>query len=549
MRLPSRLHASRHGVLYLRVIIPSVLRNAFNGRREFRYSLHTKDANEARSMARIINARIDYALMQLKGETMASVRKVRLDEVGLNITSDLSNYKLKRHQDGSVEVEATDADDHKRAMEALALSIAPITPSARAAPTAYHLPAPPNSVGLTETIANYAALEAPKIRRKTAYEYERMQRKFLQWMQEVRNRRDPPMHTITRDDIKAYLKHLQAVEKLAPYTIDAKYLPALTGLFLRARRDSAYPDNVELPTVRLRTLSKKALEEKRAKQKQDKPYSTEELKLIFAPRHLTTATKPHQFWLPLIALFTGARLNEICQLHLEDITQVEGVWSFDINNRGVKRLKTSSAVRLVPISQTLIDIGLLEYVEDVKALGGAQHKTKILHPPKMVFPYLNRTKQGEHFTHDATRDWTAYRKFVGVRVDANEDRGENDGGIHPFRYVFGNALVHGDIAKEVREQLMGHKQEGVISEVYSQRRIIKYLADEVISLLKFDELDFSGIRYATMKERFYNFLIPAVANRLSKDANRETKQNKERKAEDEASVHMKAKIQKAAKSK
>lgn len=521
MRLPSRLHCSRHGVMYLRVIIPKVLRTAFAGRREFRYSLQTKDANEARSMARIINARIDYALMQLKGEAMAGIRKVRLDEVGLNITGNNSKYKAKLPNGVEIETDGTE-EDHRRAketIEALALLIAPITPSASAAPTAYHLPIPPNSVGLTETIANYAVLEAPNISSKTAYEYQRMQRKFLQWMQEIRNRRDPPMHTITRDDIKAYLKHLQAVEKLAPYTIDAKYLPALTGLFLRARRDSAYPDNVEFPTVRLRTLSKKALVEKRAKQKLDKPYGTEELKLIFAPRNLTTATKPHQFWLPLIALFTGARLNEICQLHLEDITQVDGIWAFDINNKGVKRLKTSSAVRRVPISQTLIDIGFLDYLEDVKALEGAKHKTKTLPAPKMVFPYLNRDKQGGHFTHDATREWTAYRKFVGVRVDANEDRGENDGGIHPFRYVFNNTLLHKHIAPKVLEQLLGHKQEGVNSEVYSQQYTIKFLAKKVIPKLKFDELDFSDIRYARMKARFHKFLVPAVSNRLSRAEN------------------------------
>ena len=192
---------------------------------------------------------------------------------------------------------------------------------------------------------------------------------------------------------------------------------------------------------------------------------------------MTTVRKPHEFWLPLIALFTGARLNEICQLHLEDIQQFHGIWVFDINNKGVKRLKTSSAVRRVPISQTLIEIGFLDYVEDVKALEGAQHKNKILPAPNMVFPYLNRDKQGGHFTHDATRDWTAYRKLVGVRVDADEDRGENDGGLHPFRYVFTNALVHGNIVKEVREQLLGHKQEGVTSEVYSQQRYIKFIAN------------------------------------------------------------------------
>src|SRR5690606_10415659 len=38
------------------------------------------------------------------------------------------------------------------------------------------------------------------------------------------------------------------------------------------------------------------------------------------------AKKDYQKWGPLIGIYTGARLNEIAQLHLKDIQQVEGIW-------------------------------------------------------------------------------------------------------------------------------------------------------------------------------------------------------------------------------
>ena len=38
-----------------------------------------------------------------------------------------------------------------------------------------------------------------------------------------------------------------------------------------------------------------------------------------------------RFWLPLIALFTGARINEICQLHTSDIQEKNGIAFISIN--------------------------------------------------------------------------------------------------------------------------------------------------------------------------------------------------------------------------
>jgi len=41
----------------------------------------------------------------------------------------------------------------------------------------------------------------------------------------------------------------------------------------------------------------------------------EELKKIFASGNLPKNGYPEQFWAPLLALFTGSRISEICQLH------------------------------------------------------------------------------------------------------------------------------------------------------------------------------------------------------------------------------------------
>lgn len=78
-----------------------------------------------------------------------------------------------------------------------------------------------------------------------------------------------------------------------------------------------------------------------------------------------------RFWVPLIALYTGARINEICQLSTNDITldAESNRWIFDINeNEDVpnKSLKRWFHARFVPIHQRLIDLGFLEYVEETR---------------------------------------------------------------------------------------------------------------------------------------------------------------------------------------
>lgn len=77
-------------------------------------------------------------------------------------------------------------------------------------------------------------------------------------------------------------------------------------------------------------------------------YETKDLKKLFSSviYREPLAEEPEKPWIPLLALFSGARLNEICSLYLDDIRQIEGIWCFDINqNRKDKRVKTDSSER------------------------------------------------------------------------------------------------------------------------------------------------------------------------------------------------------------
>jgi integrase len=77
---------------------------------------------------------------------------------------------------------------------------------------------------------------------------------------------------------------------------------------------------------------------------------------------------------PLIALFTGARLGEICQLDTTDIRAVDGVDCIVVSLRSLngttdKQLKTTASDRLIPIHPILIDCGLVHFAETKRRAG------------------------------------------------------------------------------------------------------------------------------------------------------------------------------------
>lgn len=107
------------------------------------------------------------------------------------------------------------------------------------------------------------------------------------------------------------------------------------------------------------------------------PFSRNQLKSLFASpiytgcKSLASCHKKgelipkdsHKYWVPLIALYTGMRMQEILQLYVVDVYQTKDIWVFDLNeNHNDQNLKTPQSKRLVPIHDDLLEIGFLEFL-------------------------------------------------------------------------------------------------------------------------------------------------------------------------------------------
>lgn len=106
-----------------------------------------------------------------------------------------------------------------------------------------------------------------------------------------------------------------------------------------------------------------------------RPWTTEELKTLFAaPLHAAYALpdaryggREASYWIPLLGLFTGTRLGELCQLRTADVQKVEGIDVLVLTNEGEgQSIKSDAGHRSVPIHSELMRLGFLKYVAAVR---------------------------------------------------------------------------------------------------------------------------------------------------------------------------------------
>jgi integrase len=120
------------------------------------------------------------------------------------------------------------------------------------------------------------------------------------------------------------------------------------------------------------------------------PFSTDQLTRIFnAPLYISAEGGSERctgrFWVPLLSLWTGMRLNECVQLRSDDVAVLDGVDVILIraDEEGDKRLKTDASERFVPIHSELKKIGFPTYVRHKKLAGNLR-----------LFPDLPKASEG-----------------------------------------------------------------------------------------------------------------------------------------------------------
>ncbi len=107
-------------------------------------------------------------------------------------------------------------------------------------------------------------------------------------------------------------------------------------------------------------------------------WTDDELRVLFtAPLHAEYALPAARFagreaayWIPLLGLYTGTRLGELCQLRTVDVQNVEGVDVLVLTNEGEgQSIKSDAGHRSVPIHSELVRLGFLRYVKALKSGG------------------------------------------------------------------------------------------------------------------------------------------------------------------------------------
>jgi integrase len=107
----------------------------------------------------------------------------------------------------------------------------------------------------------------------------------------------------------------------------------------------------------------------RASESERKPFTPEQARLIYTELTKNTSglvRKDSHKWGMLLGMFTGARLNEICQLDIADVKQDGDTWFLSITDEGddTKSVKSKAGRRKVPLHSELIRLGFLDFVEN-----------------------------------------------------------------------------------------------------------------------------------------------------------------------------------------
>lgn len=132
-------------------------------------------------------------------------------------------------------------------------------------------------------------------------------------------------------------------------------------------------------------------------------------------------------WIPLVCLFTGARIGEIAQMQIGDVRKERGVWFVHIRHDDDEGLTTKSKKsRPAAVHSILQEIGFLAFcARRLEKAGGDMNAP--------LFPELEPNSRGQ-ISGKPSRWWRDYLSDIGVKDGA-------DGfGAHSFRHTLADRL-------------------------------------------------------------------------------------------------------------
>jgi integrase len=173
------------------------------------------------------------------------------------------------------------------------------------------------------------------------------------------------------------------------------------------------------------------------------------------------------YWVPLLAAFTGARVEELCQLAPDDVFKESGQWCvrFVQDAERGQRVKNAGSVRRIPLHAELIRLGFLDYVQSRKGK-----------------PRLFDLKPDRHGRVSPTwaKWFSEYLRQVCKVTDPRMT-------FHSFRHTFKDACRAAGVDRDVSDALTGHSDGSASSnygsEFYPLAPLVKAMEKIRISTL------------------------------------------------------------------
>jgi len=295
---------------------------------------------------------------------------------------------------------------------------------------------------------------------------------------------DLPVDLITRQDARKFREvalklpprmnqlpegqSLEQIIEVATTTISLttfnNYVKNLTTFFSYAIREGYCERN---PFDGLRVRQRGKVSEERS------VFTEDDLRRLFSKQVYASAnsTQPHKYWLPLLGLYTGARLNELCQLYLDDVVCINGIDCLHIRaTRPDQKLKTVTSERLVPIHSKLKALGFLEFVQSQREAGRQR-----------LFAELTLHKA--HGYAAAPSKWfTRVRDQLGFRDGAERKD------FHSFRHTLADHLKQKGIVESLVGGILGHQSGGITFSRYGKDFRPEVLAP-VVEAVDFDVVE------------------------------------------------------------
>jgi len=172
------------------------------------------------------------------------------------------------------------------------------------------------------------------------------------------------------------------------------------------------------------------------------------------------------YWIPLIALYSGARSSELCQLYVTDIVQIDGIWAIDINeNHAVKTVKTKASRRQVPVHSELIRLGFLEYVEVIRAAGHER-----------LWPALT-LREGKP-SHTFSKWFNTKPRLANPAAIIPD--------FHSLRHTVRTTMTAAKISEQVQDKITGHESHGSTGMLVYAREVPMLQRREAVEAIRYE---------------------------------------------------------------